>query len=221
MSRLLKDAGRNPAWLAEKAGVSRSTITRILNGDRFPSAETLVTVAPVFGMDLAQLVAETDAADLVDQAQQLVSRLDYEGAVRQVIEFERRSHDLSARLRDQEEACLRHIERKKELQKDFEACKQDLRDARAERDRARDEARRHEVEAGRYRAALARAVGDLARLHARVGEIQKEAQAGRTAGQVAALLAGVAAAVSVATYLGDPPPTRAAKKQTTARTRAR
>ena len=47
IASLLDKLGQTPGWLAEKAGVERSTVKRILDGQRNPTAETLVALAPV------------------------------------------------------------------------------------------------------------------------------------------------------------------------------
>jgi transcriptional regulator with XRE-family HTH domain len=48
----LDELNQTPAWLAEKAGVPRSTITRILRGERNPTPETLHEIAPVLGVEV-------------------------------------------------------------------------------------------------------------------------------------------------------------------------
>src|SRR5688572_26191325 len=96
---LLEGLGQNAAWLSDKVGVARSTITRILNGDRHPLAETLQDIAVALGLTLEQLVLGTDAEDRVAQAKRYVARTDYEDAVRKVVEYERRANELEVRVR--------------------------------------------------------------------------------------------------------------------------
>lgn len=193
---LLEGLGQNAAWLSEKTGLERSTIGRLIKGTRNPTPETLREIAPVLGVTLAQLVAGTDAAARVDEAGDLVARKDYEAAVHQVIAFERRAHDLQNNLRDSQEGLRAEKERNRRTVEELEKCKGDL-------ERAKKDAIRHEREALRYREALEKAVVDVAHLQAQVRELGASVEAGRKTGRVAAILAGVAAVVSVASYLNN------------------
>lgn len=191
---LLTGLGQTPAWLAEKAGVQRSTVTRILNRERNPTPETLQDLAPVLGVSLDQLVVGTDAAERVREAQNLVSRAHYEEAVHQIIEFERKANNLMSRVRDLEEAL-------KSEQARSQKAEGALASVELERDTARRTAQHHECDARRYREALERAVSDVARLQTQVGELGEAVGEGKRTGRIAAILAGVAAVASVATYL--------------------
>ncbi len=195
---LLEQLEQTPAWLAEKVGVSRSTITRILKGERNPTPETLQEIAPVLGLTVAQLASGTDAAERVKEAKDLVARKDYEDAVRKVIEYEARAHDLTARVRELTTELTDDRERSRRLQKDAE---QDVATMRNERDDARRNAARHEDDARRYRGALEKAVADVAQFREQVRELGSAVDAGRKTGRIGAILAGVAAAVSVVSYL--------------------
>ena len=194
----LDGLGKNPAWLSEKVGVSRSTITRILKGERNPTPETLQEIAPVLGMTLAQLAMGTDAAGRVKETQELVSRSHYEGAVRQVIEYERKANDLTVRLREMSDGLQREQARARRARDELEAMVE-------ERDQARRDARHHEHDARRYREALEKAVTDVASLQQQVRELGAAVAVGRNTGRVAAILAGVAAIASVASYLNSEP----------------
>ncbi|MBE7449251.1 MAG: helix-turn-helix transcriptional regulator [Kofleriaceae bacterium] len=197
----LAELAQNPAWLADKAGVSRSTITRILKGDRNPTPQTLQEIAPVLGVTLEQLVAGTNAAERVGEAQQLVSRRDFEAAVAQVIEFERKANDLAASVRDLKEEIKAERERTTKARRDAENARRDLEAAETERDRARRDARRYEDDAKRYQHALEKAVTDVAQLRATVHELTGKVTSGNVTTKIGAALAGVAAVVSVAHYL--------------------
>lgn len=205
----LEQLGQNPAWLADKVGVSRSTITRILKGERNPTPETLQDIAPVLGVTVAQLAADTDAAERVKEAKDLVARKDYEDAVRKVIEYEARAHDLITRARELTTELTDERARSRRIQKEAE---DDVATLRSQRDEARRDAAHREDDARRYREALEKAVIDVARLHEQVRELGKAVDASRKTGRIGAILAGVAAAVSVANYLNSdsqtkmPPP---------------
>ncbi|WP_437982670.1 helix-turn-helix domain-containing protein [Sorangium sp. So ce117] len=194
----LDGLGQSPAWLADKAGVPRSTVHRILTGDRNPTPDTLQLLAPVLGVTLDQLVAGTDAVERVKEAQGLVSREHYNAAIRQVIEFERNANNLAARLRETEEALRGERERRQRAEGALGSVER-------ERDDARHAAERNEHDARRYREALERAVADVARLQTQVRELVGAVGEGKRTGHIAAMLAGVAAVASVATYLVSDP----------------
>jgi transcriptional regulator with XRE-family HTH domain len=194
VEKLLREMGRNAAWLADRAGVERSTISRLLKGARTPTPETLRDIAPILGVTLSQLVVGTDAAARVGEADDLVARRDYEAAVRQVVEFERQSSELQSRVRGFTEELRSERDRRRRLAEELEERAEELASARRKADH-------NERDARRYREALERAVIDVARLQERVRELGVAVDSGRRTGRVAAILAGVAAAVSVAHYL--------------------
>jgi transcriptional regulator with XRE-family HTH domain len=190
----LDELNENAAWLAEKVGVSRSTITRILNGERNPTPETLHEIAPVLGVEIAQLVAGTDAAERVREAQDIVSRHDYEGAVKQVIEFERKANDLAAQVRDLTAQRDQERQKVRKLSEELGECHREGSALRDERDRARREQKHHEQDARRYREGLEKAVADVVALRAQVREMGAAVESSRMTGRIGAILAGVAAA---------------------------
>jgi transcriptional regulator with XRE-family HTH domain len=199
----LEQLDKNAAWLAEMVGVSRSTITRILKGERNPTPETLHEIAPVLGVEVGQLVAGTDAAERVKEAQDIVSRHDYEAAVRQVIEFERKANDLATRVREVTDSCEEERQRVRKLVGELGESHRERSALRDERDQARREQRHLEQDVRRYREGLERAVADVVALRAQVRELGAAVESGRMTSRVGAILAGVAAAVSVASYLGS------------------
>jgi transcriptional regulator with XRE-family HTH domain len=202
IQKLLAELDQSPAWLADKVGVSRSTITRILKSERNPTPETLHEIAPVLGVGVAQLVAGTNAAERVKEAADIVSRHDYEAAVRQVVEYERKANDLASRARELEERHDQERERARRLGHELEESQRSCSVLVDERDRARRDAEHHEQDARRYRDGLEKAVADVVALRAQVRELGAAVEASRRTTRVSAILAGVAAAVSVASYLG-------------------
>lgn len=198
---LLDQIGQSAAWLAEKMGVERSTVTRIIKGARNPTPKTLQDMAPVLGVPLEQLVAGTDAEDRVEEAKNLVPRSALDLAIQQVIEFERKLNDMTARNRDLTESANRERDLCRTARLELGETHRQLAFVTEERDQARRDARHHEQDARRYREALARAVADVAQLQGKVQELSAAVQAGNQTGKVTAILAGVAAVVSVANYL--------------------
>lgn len=209
---VLDGVNQTPAWLAERVGVSRSTITRILRGERNPTPETLQEVAPVLGLTVAQLANGTDAAERVKEAKDLVARSDYEEAVRRYIEYEGSARELTTQLRDTRAELERQREATRRANKEARDAAEKLQEVEYERDEALRIARNHEEDARRYQEALKKAVTDVAKLHEQVREMGKAVEDSRKTGRIGAILAGVAAAVSVATYLNNdsqpktPPP---------------
>lgn len=177
---LLASAGKSQGWLAEKSGLQRSTIGRIIKGTRSPTPQTLAEIAPVLGVEVAQLVVGTDAAERVEEAQQWIARSHYAAAVSQVVEFEKQATDLKSKLRDAEH--------------DLAATKDLLAMTKEQLVEARREANRFAEDADRYKRALEDAVADLAQLKSSVEEA-------RTTGRWGAAAATLAAAVSMAMYL--------------------
>lgn len=207
---LLDELNQTPAWLAETVGVSRSTITRILKAERNPTPETLHEIAPVLGLTVAQLANGTDAAERVKEAKDLVARSDYEEAVRQYIEHERAARDLTNQLHDTRAELERQRDGTRRANHQAREAAERLGKIETERDDALRTARHHEEDARRYREALQKAVTDVARLHEQVRELGKAVDSGQKTGRIGAILAGVAAAVSVATYLNNETESRTA-----------
>ena len=198
---LLEELGKSPAWLADRVGVSRSTVTRILKGDRNPTAQTLQEMSPVLGVELEHLVAGTDAENRVEEARQFVSRRDYEGAIQQVIDFERQAHDLRRTVRDLEEQLAEERHRRERSQQNATDAERRCGDLQARCDQESRKAKHHEQDARRYRKALQKAVADVAELQGQVRELGEAVKSGKMTSRIGAILAGVAAVVSVANYL--------------------
>ncbi|MFN3202445.1 MAG: helix-turn-helix domain-containing protein [Bradymonadia bacterium] len=71
---ILKERGRSQTWLAEKTGIDRSEINRILNGRKAPRGEHLRWMATALGMDVDQLVGDAQIPqETVREAERLQS----------------------------------------------------------------------------------------------------------------------------------------------------
>lgn len=213
LDKLLRERGADGSqtWLADRSGIDRSLISRILNQERIPTAETLQALAPALGLDVATLVDGTDAAGRLSAVADHVRRSDYEEAVGKVIEYETRIRDLEARCRSQEEMVS------------AEAAARRTAESATEKERAESERkgaklseldRRHEAqtkELARYKVALQRALADFSTLKTRVADLQGELGKASKSSKTSALLAGVAAVTGVATlahFLQDEGPTK-------------
>ncbi|MCC7540589.1 MAG: helix-turn-helix transcriptional regulator, partial [Deltaproteobacteria bacterium] len=105
------------AWLANRSGVDRSLISRMLNGERVPTLDTLECLAPALGIDVATLVTGTDAEDRLLDVANHVRKTDYTEAVATLIKYESKNRDLDALVtslraeRDKELEARRQAER--------------------------------------------------------------------------------------------------------------
>jgi transcriptional regulator with XRE-family HTH domain len=196
------------AWLSERSGVDRSLISRIITGHRPATAETLQALAPALGVDVASLVAGTDAASRLSAVTDHVPRSDFEEAVGKVIEYEEKNRDLEARRRSLDDQLIRE----KQARLAAEEATDLAREVGEKSEQALAELReRHEAQSGelrRHREALQRAISEFSTLKSRVAELERELGETKKSSRVSALLAGVAAVTSVATlahFLGDPP----------------
>jgi transcriptional regulator with XRE-family HTH domain len=223
LQELLEQRGGDAtqAWLADRSGLDRSLVSRLMRGDRMPTAETLLCIAPALEVSITQLVTGTDAEDRLEDASSLVRRSDYEGAVKKVIEYEGVIGDLRVRLGSLEET-LGHSERSRR------AAEQDRAQATADGDRARTELRgvrarlqQQQAELERYQHALARAVAEFGALQTQLNALKKELGDAKNSSKAAAVLAGIGAVTGVATLAhfldGAPrkPGPRATKRRNT------
>ena len=72
LEQLLDEHECTGGALAAAAGLHRSTVLRILDGQRRPTASTLACIAPVFGLTIDELVGGTDAAHLAKKVKGFV-----------------------------------------------------------------------------------------------------------------------------------------------------
>lgn len=206
LNSLLEQSGNSQAWLAERANLERSTVSRLIRGDRNPTIETLQHLAAVLSVDIKDLIAGTDAEGKLEQAIDLVRRQDYEAAVQKLVEQEGRVKDLELELRaarsahDQERgARVKVTEELSRVQFRLETTEQDL---VAERSRTKELSE----ELQRHRLALQKAVGEVSSLRSQLKDLAEEVKGTASSSRTAAILAGVAAAagvVTAASYLGN------------------
>lgn len=200
---LLDKLGQSPGWLAEKANVERSTVKRILDGQRNPTAETLIAIAPALKVSVEELVHGTDAALRIDSTRKFVDRSHYEEALRQFVAMEQRATELSRRLREAEETASTEHRKRKQAEASLDA-------ANAELLETHKSARGYYLDAQRYQEALRQALAELASLKTKAEDLRLEV--GKLGGQVgsnnalasiAALCAAAAAAMSLSSLLKD------------------
>jgi transcriptional regulator with XRE-family HTH domain len=197
------------AWLSERSGVDRSLISRIITGDRIPTAETLQALAPALGLDVAALVAGTNAASRLSMVADHVRRSDFEEAVGKVIEYEGKIRDLEARLRSHDDQLTREQQARRGAEEAANVAVAALEKSQQELLELRERHDAQSTELHRHREALQRAISEFSTLKSRVAELERELGETKKSSRVSALLAGVAAVTSVATlahFMGDPPP---------------
>lgn len=226
LDELLRKQGPDAtqAWLAERSGIDRSLISRLLKGDRLPTPDVLQCLAPALGIDVATLVGGTNAEDRLRDVTDHVRKGDYMEAVSTVIAYESRNRDLKTQVDALKEERDREVARRRQ-------AVQAARDAEAQRDAS--ERNRTELaerngrlseELDRYRRALANAVAEIGALRAQFHELEQELGDTARSTKVAAIMAGVAAVTGVATVahlLGDdkPAPPRKRARKTSKRKR--
>lgn len=88
LDRLLREQSRSQAWLVAHSKLTSSVVSRLVRGDRLPTAEHVAAIAPLFGMSAAQMVADTDAESRVAEASQYVNRAHFESVHRQLVDAE-------------------------------------------------------------------------------------------------------------------------------------
>lgn len=55
LSEVMKQEGRKQAWLHERTGISRNTISRIVNGKVMPSLEHAIKISRALGRTVEEL----------------------------------------------------------------------------------------------------------------------------------------------------------------------
>jgi transcriptional regulator with XRE-family HTH domain len=193
------------AWVADRAGLDRSLLSRIIQGKRSPTPEVLQCLGPVLGVEIEELVQGTDAEDRLSDAKSSVQQENYEAAVRQIIEYEGRSRDLENRLHFAGEALKAEVKRRELAEghaKDAHCLKEQL---QRELSEARAMILRQEQDLKCYRQGLAKAVAEVGALRSKLQELGAELASTSKSIRTATILSGVAAfagAVTVAHFLG-------------------
>jgi len=204
LHELLDQNGLSQAQLAERANVDRSTISRLIKGERTPAVETLQSLAAVFKLDIGQLVQGTDAAAKLTESVNMIRRQDYDAVVQKMVEYHDKVNDLERRLRADEEALKKGYGDRSRVGTELCAVQfkleSALRDLEVERQRSVEQTQ----DLRRYRGALQRAVADVSSLRGQLEEVAQELRGATKSSRTTAILAGVAAVagvVTMATYL--------------------
>lgn len=207
-----------PSWLADRAGLDRSTVTRIIKGERHPSKDTLHLLATALGVNLPDLVAGTDAEEPAGELSPWVARSDHNDAVRRLLEYETQNNDLNVTVRSLRETLAHERERNRQLRADGEKYQSAAAELREALEQARRDVELGRREAARYRDGLERAVAHVAQLQQQIGELNKAVESGNCIGKIGMTLAGVAAVASIFNYLRNddeaPAPSGKSKRST-------
>ncbi len=201
--------GATQSWLAKRSGVDSSLISRILAGGRPPTLDTLQALAPALEIDLAELVAGTDAESRLAAGPDHVRLSDYQEAVGKIIEYETRIRDLESRARELQNA----VEQEKPARLAAEGREKELRtnfsDSEAKLKAALVQNTLQQANVDAYKTALQRAISEFSSLKTRVDALQAELGRTNQSTTVNTILAGIAAAAGVATvahFLGKDEP---------------
>lgn len=186
------------AWLAERSGVDRSLISRLVRNERPPTLDTLQALAPALEIDVAELVAGTDAEPRLSGGADHVRRSDYEAAVGKLIEYEAKTRDLHGQVR----SLTENLESERRLRRLAEdgatTAERDLERSTMELKALKGQCDTHKAEVARYQVALQRALAQFSALKTRVEELQRELGQTKATGKLGAILSGIAAAAGVA-----------------------
>ena len=143
-----KKAEGGQAWLAKMSCLEPSTISRLLHSDRVPSRETLEAIAPALGVTLDVLGEGPTPSERVRHG------ADFQHAVTTMLDFERRTNEANARLREAKDALDAETVRAKRA-----AAERD--DALARADALSRKNAGLEADLANHREALKRAVADI------------------------------------------------------------
>lgn len=206
------------AWLAEKTGLERSTISRLVKGDRSPTLETAQAIAVALDVPVVELLKGTEAEAKLAEVSNVIPRGTYDSVVKTLLDYEGRISDLQGQLRHIAEALKREQEQTRTLRESLLAAELERDDLQREAETAKTRLKEAEAELRRHQEALKKAVADVASLTARIQQIASDSASANATSKVAAALAGIAAAAGVVTlahYLSnDAPATRAPPRRT-------
>lgn len=188
LDRLLREQKRSQAWLVAHSKLTSSVVSRLVRGDRLPTAEHVAAMAPLFGMSAAQLVADTDAESRVAEASQYVTRAHFESVHRQLVDAEEEVQRTSLEIARMEKAKFLLLDDVRAHERELSAKIADLEAQLQDSQAQRAEWQRKSKQSV---AALCEAVTDVAVLSAKLAEVQIAAEAGDAA-RLQAALAGSA-----------------------------
>ncbi len=191
VATLLTQRNESGSWLAKRAGVDRATVSRVLDGSRNPSLETLELCAAVFGITVDQLVEGTDAYGRTIDAKKVVNREHYQEAVNELLAAKSQVLDLTRKVRDLEISLKTEEDRRRRAENESDKLRYSLNTTDREK-------RAYASEAEQYRLAFHRAQKETAQLQGKLAELAEEVRSGKKTGQVALGMASIAAAAALA-----------------------
>ena len=175
LDRLLREQSRSQAWLVAHSKLTSSVVSRLVRGDRLPTAEHVAAIAPLFGMSAAQMVADTNAESRVAEASQYVNRAHFESVHRQLVDAESEIELLKEQL-------SRLLDKHEQLARDAQGHERDLNakiaEVEAQLHHSQGQQAAWQRKSKQSVAALCEAVTDLAVLSAKLAEIQTAAEEG-------------------------------------------
>ncbi len=190
---------RSQAWLAEITGLERSTISRLIKGERNPTQDTVQCLAPVLGMSIKELIQGTDAEARLQEASQLVRREDYEAVVQKLVEYEGRLNELEMKVRAERNAREQDEQRRKQAEQDLLVARRQVELEQRSLDEVTATNTHLRTELSRYRAALHKAVAEISSQRAALEKMAEELKAVSKSNRTTNILAGIAAFTGVVT----------------------
>lgn len=193
------EPSRNAAWLAEQSGLSRSTISRLIKGDRNPTLDTAQCLAPVLGVEVEQLLQGTDAEERLGEPTRFILRDHYDQVVHKLVEYEGAASEARRQLEDCRRSCQESKDAQRTLNQRLRAKERELAAAITDRDFARGRAELLDRDLRRHRVALHKAVAEVGLLREKVAELARQVHQTKSAANLGRILAGVGAATGLFT----------------------
>ena len=175
LDRLLREQSRSQAWLVAHSKLTSSVVSRLVRGDRLPTAEHVAAIAPLFGMSAAQMVADTDAESRVAEASQYVTRAHFESVHRQLVDAESEIELLEHQMARMQNEKHQILEVATSHERELSAK---IAEVEAQLHHSQGQQAAWQRKSKQSVAALCEAVTDLAVLSAKLAEIQTAAEEG-------------------------------------------
>jgi transcriptional regulator with XRE-family HTH domain len=201
LHRLLEQEGTNStqAWLAQRSGVDRSLISRLITNQRRPTVEVLQCLAPALRIELVDLVRGTDAESCLTEIPNVVRRSDYEGVLAQMIEYEGKIRELVRDAQTKDDIIEQRKNGEEQHKASIALLEKQVEEQERELAQLRALVTSKEQELFRYRHALAHVVAENQALKQQFLILESELGETKKSSKAATILAGIAAVTGVAT----------------------
>ncbi len=199
LKSLLTQKGITQAHLAARSGLERSTISRLIRGQRSLSSDAVHWLCPVLEIDIDDLVRGTDAEPKIRELSKVVRREVYDSVVKQLADYEGKYNDLQRKLEFADESLRKERERARESTQDASAAHIDLAWAKQDLEIVKEQNKKLIDDVKTYRAGLQRAVDELGTLRQQLSILAIELKDSKQTSKATSILSGIAAFTGVVT----------------------